>query len=81
MNRAGNLTSDIAANSKTQVSPYDNTPVVVHAPNLTAFTAPTQPSVVTAPNDGQVGSGIFTIQPPDSKRKTDTTPAPALAGV
>jgi hypothetical protein len=81
MNRAGNLTPDIAANSRTQVSPYDNTPVVVHAPNLTAFAAPTQPSVVTAPNDGQVGSGIFTIQPPDSKRKTEDTPAPALAGV
>lgn len=65
-NRAGALTPEIAANSKTQVSPYDTTPVVVHAPNLTAFAPPTQPSYTTAPN-GQVGSGIFTMS--DRRKK------------
>lgn len=69
MNRAGALTPDIAANSKTQVSPYDTTPVVVHAPNLTAFAPPTQPSVLAPPSDGQVGSGIFTMT--DPRRKKD----------
>ncbi len=71
-NRAGALIPDIAANSATQVSPYDSSPVVVHAPNLTAFAPPTQPSVTTAPN-GQVGSGIFTIS--DPRRRKETTPA------
>lgn len=74
MNRAGALTPDIAANSRTQVSPYDTTPVVVHAPNLTAFAPPTQPSVATSPADGQVGSGIFTMT--DPRRKKDAAPAP-----
>jgi hypothetical protein len=79
MNRAGALTPDIAANSKTQVSPYDTTPVIVHAPNLTAFAPPTQPSVTTAPSDGQVGSGIFTMG--DTRRRKDTAPAPVPVGV
>ncbi len=81
MNRAGALTPEIAANSKTQVSQYDNTPVIVHAPNLTAFADPTQPSVTTAPSDGQVGSGIFAMS--DSRRRKDPTAAPPLvpAGV
>lgn len=79
MNRAGALTPDIAANSRTQVSPYDTTPVVVHAPNLTAFAPPTQPSVVTAPSDGQVGSGIFTMT--DPRRKKDVAPTPVPVGV
>lgn len=74
MNRAGNLTPSIAANSRTQVSPYDTTPITVKAPELAAFKDPTQPSVVTAPG-GQVGSGIFTIT--DPRRRRD----PALAGV
>lgn len=79
MNRAGALTPDIAANSQTQVSPYDNSPVVVHAPNLTAFAPPTQPSVTTAPG-GQVGSGIFTMS--DTRRRRDTpTPVAAPVGV
>jgi hypothetical protein len=79
MNRAGALTPDIAANSRTQVSPYDTTPVVVHAPNLTAFAPPTQPNVTTAPSDGQVGSGIFTMT--DTRRKKDAAPAPVPVGV
>ncbi len=66
MNRAGNLTPEIAANSRTQVSLYDTTPVAVKAPELAAFADPTQPSVVTAP-EGQVGSGIFTMS--DRRRK------------
>lgn len=72
MNRAGELTPKIAANSRTQVSPYDTAPVVVKAPELTAFAGPTQPSVTTAPG-GQVGSGIFTMS--DRRRRE-----PALAG-
>lgn len=74
MNRAGALTPDIAANSKTQVSPYDTSPVIVHAPNLTAFAPPTQPSVTTAPS-GQVGSGIFTMT--NSRRKDAAVPVGA----
>lgn len=67
MNRAGALTPDIAANSKTVVSPYDTTPVAVSAPKLTAFSGATQPSVQTAP-DGRVGSGIFTMTDPRRRR-------------
>lgn len=77
MNRAGSLTPDIAANSRTQVSPYDTTPVAVQAPQLTAFSGPTQPSVQVAPG-GQVGSGIFTMT--DPRRKKDAT-APVPVGV
>jgi hypothetical protein len=77
MNRAGALTPEIAANSMTQVSPYDQTPVVVHAPNLTAFAPPTEPSVTTSP--GQVGTGIFTMG--DTRRKKDVAPTPVPVGV
>lgn len=77
MNRAGALTPEIAANSRTQVSPYDTTPVQVKAPELAAFADPTQPSVVTAPG-GQVGSGIFTIADPRRRREA-TVPVPAGA--
>lgn len=73
MNRAGSLTPAIAANSSARVSPYDTTPVPVQAPQLTAFAAPTQPNVLAAPSDGQVGSGIFTMS--DRRRRE-----PALAG-
>jgi len=72
MARAGSLTPAIAADSRTQVSPYDTTPVAVQAPQITAFAGPTQPNVLAAPEDGQVGSGIFTM----TNRKKD----PALAG-
>ncbi len=68
MNKAGALTPDIAANSRTQISPYDTTPVTVQAPQLAAFAAPTQPNVTTAPN-GQIGSGIFTMT--DPRRRKD----------
>jgi len=77
MGMAGDLTPAIAGNSKSVVSPYDTTPVAVQAPQLTAFAAPTQPNVLAAPSDGQVGSGIFTI---GNTRKKDTTAVPALAG-
>lgn len=79
MNRAGALTPDIAANSKTQVSPYDTTPVAIQAPQLTAFAAPTQPSVTTAP--GQVGSGIFTMTDPRRKKDATVAPTPVPVGV
>jgi hypothetical protein len=69
MARAGALTPEIAANSRTQVSPYDTTPVAVKAPELTAFAAPTQPSVITSPG-GEVGSGIFTMSDPRRRRET-----------
>lgn len=80
-NRAGNLTPDIAANSRTQVSKYDQTPVVIHAPNLTAFAPPTQPSTIAPPSDGQVGSGIFTMSDPRRRRDTAPTTAPVAAPV
>lgn len=74
MDRAGALTPSIAQDSRTQMSTYDTTPVAVKAPELTAFAAPTQPNVVAAPSDGQVGSGIFTI---GERRRRE----PAMAGV
>lgn len=77
MSRAGALTPEIAANSRTQVSPYDTTPVAVQAPQLTAFAAPTQPNVLAAPANGQVGSGIFTMS---DRRRKDPTLAPVAAG-
>lgn len=73
MARAGSLTPEIAANTASVVSPYDSTPVAVTAPQLTAFAGPTQPNVLAAPADGQVGSGIFTMS--DRRRKD-----PVLAG-
>lgn len=73
MSRAGNLTPNIAADSRTQVSAYDTAPVAVKAPELAAFAAPTQPNVVTAP-DGQVGSGIFTIS---DRRRREQAPVGA----
>lgn len=69
MGRAGNLIPSIAANSQSQVSNYDTSPVTVKAPELSAFAGPTQPNYVTAPN-GQVGSGIFTITDPRRRRET-----------
>lgn len=79
MARAGALTPAIAADTKTQTSAYDTTPIVVHAPNLTAFTAPTQPDVAQAPTDGQVGSGIFTMNSNKRSSKDSSTPAAAPA--
>lgn len=80
MSQAGSLTPEIAANTKTQVSPYDTTPVVVHAPNLTAFASPTQPNVLAGPSDGQVGSGIFTMSDPRRRKDVTTPVAAAPAG-
>lgn len=74
MNRAGDLTPRIAQNSRAQTSKYDTAPVTVQAPELTAFSGPTQPSVTVAP-EGQVGSGIFTMTEPRRRKE------PALAGV
>jgi hypothetical protein len=68
MNRAGDLTPRIAADSRTRVSEYDTAPVAVQAPQLTAFKGPSSPSVVTAPG-GQVGSGIFTMSDPRRRRE------------
>lgn len=78
MGRAGALTPQIGMDSRAQVSPYDQTPVVVHAPNLTAFAEPTQPNVVADSPNGQVGSGIFTMTAP--RKKETQALAPALAG-
>lgn len=61
MNRATRLTPRIARNSRTHLSKYDTTPIKVEAPKLTAFADPSQPDAISAPEDGQVGSGIFTI--------------------
>lgn len=79
--QASAQTPTIAANTPTAVSAYDTTPVAVTSPQITAFAPVAQPNVVSgAPQDGQVGSGIFTISKP---KKDDTTPAamvPAAAG-
>lgn len=75
LSRAGSLTPNIAANTAERVGAYDSTPVAVQAPQLTAFAEPTQPNVVTAPSDGQIGSGIFTV----TDRRRDRQ-APALTG-
>jgi len=75
MNMAGDLTPRIARNSRTQVSTYDTAPVTVKAPELSAFAAPTQPSVVTAPG-GEIGSGIFTMTDP-RRRKEPMVPVGA----
>ena len=76
MAQAGALTPQIAANSSTQTSAYDTTPVPVQAPQLTAFAPPTAPNAISAPNNGQVGSGIFTIS---KAKKDDSTAAPTAA--
>lgn len=79
LSRAGSLTPSIAANSASRVSAYDSTPVAVQAPQLTAFAEPTQPNVVTAPSDGQIGSGIFAMT--DRRRDREAAQqAPALIG-
>lgn len=74
MNRAGALTPEIAANSRTQVSNYDTAPVSVKAPELTAFAGPTQPNVLAGDSAerGRVGSGIFTIS--DQRRRREQAP-------
>lgn len=79
MDRAGDLTPKIAGNSKAVVSAYDRTPVVVKAPDLTAFAAPSQPNVAAIPQDGQVGSGIFTMNS-NKKRDEQTAPVALPAG-
>lgn len=73
MNKAGELTPSIAADSKTQVSAYDTTPVAVQAPQLTAFAGPTQPNVLAGESNGRVGSGIFTISD-QSRRRREQAP-------
>lgn len=78
MAKAGALTPAIAANTRTAVSNYDTTPVVIHAPNLTAFSAPSQPVTASLPSNGQVGSGIFSLDKrKDNAPATDPAAAPA----
>jgi hypothetical protein len=77
MGRAGSLTPQIANNSRTQVSSYDSTPVAVQAPQLTAFAAPAQPDVAVAPENGQVGSGIFTMNRRKEQQQQIPTALPA----
>lgn len=81
MSRAGSLTPEIAANSRTQVSNYDTTPVAVKAPELTAFAGPTQPSVVAGDSAerGRVGSGIFTIG--EQRRRREQAPVGVQDGI
>lgn len=74
MTRAGELTPSIAADSRTQLSAYDTSPVEVKAPELTAFAGPSQPDSISVPDSGQVGSGIFAI----TNKRRDRQPA--LAG-
>ena len=73
MNRAGSLTPDIARNSMARQSAYDTAPVAVKAPELAAFSAPSQPDVQMAAPD-QVGAGIFTMN--RKKEQQDQLPVP-----
>lgn len=77
MGRAGQLTRAIGDNSKAVVSRYDTTPVAVAAPQLTAFAAPAAPDVAAVPQDGQVGSGIFTM----GRKRNDQVTVPTAAPV
>lgn len=79
MSLAGGLTPEIARNSAARVSAYDSTPVAVKAPEVTAFAAPSQPNVVAAPADGQVGSGIFAISDRRRDRQAEQQ-VPAAVG-
>lgn len=76
MNRAGALTPSIAQNSMSKVSAYDNAPVSVKAPDISAFAAPTNPNIGYNPSGGQVGSGIFTMAKPDERRRRDQNAVP-----
>ena len=72
MTKAGGLTPEIARDSRTAVSAYDTTPVAVQAPKVTAFSGPTQPSVLAPTNEGQVGAGLFTMS--DRRRNREIAP-------
>ena len=76
MNRAGSLTPAIAQNSMARQSSYDTTPVAVKAPELAAFSAPSQPDVEMAAPD-QVGAGIFTM----NRKKEQQQDLPVPVGV
>lgn len=78
MNRAGSLTPDIARNSMAKQSSYDTSPVAVKAPELAAFSAPTQPDVAVATPD-QVGAGIFTMNRKKEQREQVPVALPAGA--
>lgn len=69
MAKAGELTPKIAQSSMARQSAYDTTPVAVKAPELSAFSGPTQPNVAMATPD-QVGSGIFTMNRKKSEQQT-----------
>ena len=77
MNRAGSLTPEIAKNSMAKQSSYDTSPVAVKAPELAAFSAPTQPDVAVATPD-QVGAGIFTMN--RKKEQQEQLPVALPAG-
>jgi hypothetical protein len=76
MGRAGALTPSIAQNSMSKVSAYDNAPVSVKAPEITAFANPTSPNIGYNPSGGQVGSGIFTMAKPDERKRRDQATVP-----
>lgn len=77
MGRAAAITPEIAANSRSQVSAYDTSPIAVKAPEVTAFAGPTAPSVEVG-QSGQVGTGIFTIS--DRKREKENSRVPLPVG-
>lgn len=78
MNKAGSLTPEIARNSMAKQSAYDTSPVAVKAPELAAFSAPTQPDVAVATPD-QVGAGIFTMNRKKEQQEQVPTLVPAGA--
>lgn len=69
MNKAGSLTPEIGRDSRVQVSNYDTAPVQVKAPEISAFTAPTEQAVTSTNTNGQLGSGIFTVNSNDDRRR------------
>lgn len=61
MAKAGSFTPQIAQYGTAPVSRYDTTPVAVQAPDITAFSGPTQQNVTATPSSGGAGNGIFSI--------------------
>ena len=76
MDKAGALTPSIAQNSMSKVSNYDQTPVSVKAPEITAFSNPTEKNIGYSGGNGQVGSGIFTMAKPDERKREREANAP-----
>lgn len=67
MNKAGDLSADVARYSTAPVGTYDQTPVKVKAAPITAFNGATRQDVAVDEGDNTPTNGIFTIN--DTRRK------------